>query len=244
MRLSPILFGCAFLIPLVAGCTVKTEDQSIGSGSLLMQHEEAAANALLAATTPVEFGDGIAQSSSSTAPLLDVVETVDDTNGTVTLGNLSAPELFVYTNQASRYAEELSQVTLPRLIRDFVQTGKVRISLHTVAFQKYPNASLEAAAIYCAGKEKKGFVLFQHLAQLAVHDRAAVLKAATAQGLTKTFQECVDAADTQQKIRTHLDVSTQNGVTLVPTFDFETMLTTGLPPYPDLRGWLEELIKA
>jgi protein-disulfide isomerase len=231
-RLLP-LSALLCLLPLSA-CAPQTQGQSLAMSS-----------SSAASVEPVLPDGAAASSADAGVPLATIPETLNTQNGTLTLGDPAAPELLVYDNQAGRYALELSQTVLPRLLADFVRTRKLRVTFITVPFRKFPDTAAEAAAVLCAAREQKGLAMRGQLVVLPTHTPAAVLKAAGILKLNaKAFSACLNAPETKAAIAAQLALPESDGVSLVPTFRLNAARQTGLPSYPDLRGWLTESLSA
>jgi predicted DsbA family dithiol-disulfide isomerase len=77
------------------------------------------------------------------------------------------------------------------------------------------------------------------LQSLTVRDRTSTTKALKSAGLdANALMACADRTATK-KVVSQL-ASTLSGVTLIPSFVFQDgEHMTGLPTYPELRGWVE-----
>lgn len=161
--------------------------------------------------------------------------------GTLEMGLTEAPlQLRVFTNPACAYCKQFAQEHLPRLERELVDDGRLRIEFIITPFKKFPNSAVEAAALYCAAKQGRGRAALEALTNLSVHDRKAVLALSPRLTLNaKEFTACIDAAETKALVEAQQDSS----MTLIPTFMIGTERITGLPLYPDLRGWIREKIE-
>ncbi len=160
--------------------------------------------------------------------------------GVLEIGSPGAMELALYTNHACAYCNEFTREYLPRLQQDFVQKGLLRISMHVVPFQKYPNSSVEAAGLYCASKRGKGLPMHLTLLDLKTRTRDAVVAAGKDYGITAPdMRACLDDQLTRDAVAADQALSAAGGVTLVPAFRMNGELKTGLPAYADLRGWIE-----
>lgn len=200
--------------------------------------------------TPVDTGTGgeIIEPGDVPAPVQGGVPTGTGSTllerlteqGVLELGIPGAPELSVYTNLACTYCAEFTREYLPRLQRDFIEKGLLRVSIHIVPFKKYPNSSAEAAGIYCASKRGKGLAMHLTLLALKTRTRDAVIAAGKEHGITQAdMRSCLDDQLTKNAVALDEQLSAANGITLVPAFAINGELQTGLPSYADLRGWVE-----
>ncbi len=207
---------------------------------------------------PAAGTDGVA------VPGSDVIQERLDGEGRLQLGSPDALELMLFTNHSCDYCSQFAKEYLPRLQRDFLGNGRLRLSINLIAIKKYPNSSNEAAAVLCAAKQDKGVAMHLALFDLSTRTRKGIDQLAKAQKLNvKEFTACMDNPATRDAVTAREEWAKGMGVTLVPSFDLDSEAKTGLPTeaaegakvglpteaaegakvglpaYADLRGWLE-----
>ncbi len=193
---------------------------------------------------PLEPGDvpasAAAVASSSAGPDYALEERLTE-NGQLEIGKADAPlMLTLFTNISCAYCKQFAEEQLPKLLASFVRNGELLLRIQLVPLQKYPTSRAEAAALICAANARKGSAMHQSLFTLAVRSDAALLKTATDIGIDKTaFETCRASPQVTAFLEAQARAATASGVTLVPTFFLGNDRITGLPDYPDLRGFIE-----
>lgn len=222
------------LVLLLAGCTMPMPG-TIGasSSSSLPGMPPTVENAETDTGVLVESEDTSSPQTESVTASGALMES--GTGGALRIGT-AQKTLTVYTNAACAYCGEFLTQNYPSLAEEFVAKGKLSVEFVIVPFKKYPNSGLEAAALFCAGQEKKGLTMLQSLQALAAHDRKAVLAAGTALKLSPAFAKCLDTEEAKAAIKTGESL----GITLVPSFHLNGKTVTGLPSEADMRGWIGE----
>ncbi len=187
---------------------------------------------------PIESGDVAASESSSSVAAPQEVITDD---GLIAIGNTNAPlTLTVYLNSQSPYSRQFLLEHLPRLQSDFIDTGKLKLQIGVLDVTKYEHSADDALLVRCAAEQNHGLDFLIALTGASKRTDAGLLALAKKLDLaTKTWSSC--QADTAKidEVRSQLDQRKQDGITLVPTLELNGERQTGLPYYPDLRGWIE-----
>lgn len=170
------------------------------------------------------------------------------------IGSVQAPLLLlVFSNYSCEYCRQCTEEFLPRLERELISQGKLRIQTLITPLNKYPNSALEASALHCATKQGKGKEMHAALTTATARTRPALL--AIAKNLkadVPVFQSCLADAATKTALEEQQQIIQGLNVTLIPTFVLyekqpgqdqpymQSKTITGLPQYPDLRGMIEE----
>jgi protein-disulfide isomerase len=187
---------------------------------------------------PIESGDVVASESSSSAAL--PVEVLSEA-GLITIGNVEAPlTLTVFLNAQSPYSRQFLLEHLPRLQSDFIDTSKLKLQIGLLDITKYEHSADDALRVRCAAEQNHGLDFLVALTGASKRTDAGLLALAKKLELTtKSWSAC--QADTAKinEVRQQLDQRKQDGITLVPTLELNGEKQTGLPYYPDLRGWIE-----
>ncbi len=159
--------------------------------------------------------------------------------GILEIGLPTAPLLQVYTHPSCAYCREFEEEQRSRLLRDFVMGGKLRIQTIIVPLQKYPSSALQTAALVCASGQGRGSDMLAALFDTPSLDEKTLPKMGKSLGLGKAFDSCVTSAATANTVAWQSALVTDRRITLVPTFIIGKEHQTGLPRYPDLRGWID-----
>ncbi len=166
--------------------------------------------------------------------------------GVLEIGPAQAPlTLQVFTNESCTYCAQFSRDMLGQLEQDYMQSGKLKVQISLVPFQKYPGSAWDEKAVLCAARQSKGLAMHLALFTARAHDRAGMLKAGAATGLDqKSFTSCLDSPDTQAAVQAQELATQALHVTLVPTFILNGKTSVGLPHYADLRGRIDGALQA
>lgn len=140
------------------------------------------------------------------------------------LGNKDAPVvLFEFTDYHCPFCRQHVEQTYPRLVKEYVETGKLKIVLKEFPIQKlHPQAARAAMAAQCAGGQNQYWpmhdLLFKHQARTSMEDMASFASSLT---LDKTrFIECMEQGQYAAQIRADFDLGVSAGVRGTPFFFF------------------------
>ena len=172
------------------------------------------------------------------------------------LGDPNAPVTIIeYSDFQCPFCGRFAMETEPLLIRDYVETGKVRLIYRTVGDWIGPESLLAAEAAYCAGDQGKFWafhdVLFanQHGENQGAFSRDRIEAMAQMLGLDMdTFRECLDEHKYQKQAMQDLKDSQAAGVQGTPSFiiiapDGSQQFIEGAVPYERFREAIEEALK-
>lgn len=151
--------------------------------------------------------------------------------GTLMIGQKDAPvHMTLFTNYDCAYCKDFEQTIMPRLQKDFIETGKLHISIISVPLLKYPNSDRNARLLLCGVKEDSGSFIHQQLFN--------------GQSAFPALEACMnDEEFLQTMIGEQQAIIQKLNVSLVPTYFIEETQFTGLPEYADLRGQIEAAIQ-
>lgn len=187
-------------------------------------------------------GEQDAPSSITAAPVVTIDERVLP-SGAVEIGRADAPaSLMLFTNASCTYCEEFHQQLLPRVISEYVNAGKVRVSIVPFVLRRYSDSEGAAATFICAAQQKKGMptldVLFRDGMDSAGY-RAAMTNLAFDEA---ALNGCRESDQTRSMISGLQSVAASLDVSLVPAYFVNGTKFIGLPEYADLKGQIEEAI--
>lgn len=152
--------------------------------------------------------------------------------GTLSIGEENAPiHMLLFTNYDCAYCKEFEKTIMPGLQRDFIETGKMRISIIPLPLQKYPKSVERARMLFCGTKTGSGVFVHQQL----WNDQSAFPTLATCMQ-DEAYLQTIESE--QRKSIAALQV------TLVPTYVIDGKKYTGLPSYADMRGQVEAAIQS
>jgi protein-disulfide isomerase len=173
--------------------------------------------------------------------------------GSPMLGQADAPVTLVdYSDYRCPHCGDFTNKTLPRLIDEYVRTGKVRLVHKDMAILGEQSV-LAAMAAQCANDQGRFweyfFFLFDrvHSADRPLDLTRDRLKEFAAQlGLdTQQFGQCLDQNKYAQKVETERAEGQQRGVQGTPTFFLNGQMIVGNVPYEELKQAIDqELEKA
>lgn len=138
------------------------------------------------------------------------------------LGDQNAPVvLFEFTDYHCPFCRQHVEQTYPRLVKEYVDTGKLKIVLKEFPIQKlHPQAARAAMAAQCAGGQNQYWpmhdLLFQNQARTSMEDMASF---ASSLQLDKTrFLDCMEQGQYAAQIRADFELGVSAGVRGTPFF--------------------------
>ncbi len=163
--------------------------------------------------------------------------------GLLEIGKSDAPlNLLVFTNHACAYCERFNRDHLARVISDFVQQGKARVTIVALPLGKYPQSVNAAKMLVCAAKQGKGLSMNGLL--FSLQGKLPAFTAETSQAYdVPALQTCMASPEIQSAVDQQKSWAHSLGVSLLPTLFLNGEKQTGLPEYADLRGWMEEALR-
>lgn len=166
-------------------------------------------------------------------------------SGVLEVGAHDAPlTMLLVTNLSCRYCHDFDARHLPRLLRDFIETGKLRYQLMILPLVRYPESMRETSALFCAATEGKGWLAAEWLFANTEHTAGAIRTMTKKLKLTeKNFTTCMDDPKTQKILTQQESLFDSLSIRLVPTMFLNGERSQGVPEYPDLRGRIERMLK-
>src|SRR6266581_7174711 len=153
-------------------------------------------------------------------------------DGVPSLGDEKAPIAIVeFSDYQCQYCGQHANQVLPQIIKDYVNTGKVRYFLRDLPIEAiHPQAFKAAEAARCAGEQGKYWEmhdrLFKNQQLLAVNELPAH---AAALGLdVPKFQQCLDDGKYDAQIRKDIQDGLKYGARGTPTFFVGRLDSQGL----------------
>lgn len=178
------------------------------------------------------------------APEAEIVERLLP-SGLLEIGDRDAKLiLLMFTEHHCRYCKEFHVDHFPKLLRDYIDQGKLRLQIAMLPLQKYAGSEQAAATLYCAAAQGKGVAMHELLFELGAPDRETMMREANTLELDiPLFTECIDSEETIDIVENQKSLARSLDVTLVPTFFLNGERSVGLPYYADLRGMIETMQK-
>jgi protein-disulfide isomerase len=187
----------------------------------------------------------VPRGSSSTTGIVEpsTVIPADLQDGTA-LGRADAPvTVDEYVDFQCPYCGQLVRTLQPRIVSDFVATGKVRLVAHDLAFlgqARTPDESTDAAvAAACAARQGKYWPYRDYLFanQLATENSGAFSRdrleaIAEAVGLDRSaFDRCFDDPAIRAQVAADTNAAFGKGINQTPTLYFNGKAYVGVPTY-------------
>jgi protein-disulfide isomerase len=217
---SAALAGCQLAEQLVP-----TEEPTAGSGSTAPVADTAPSPADILGRL-----DAAALNGSGAVRILN--------SGVLEVGDTGAPlTLTVFTEYHCRYCYQFQAEMFPNLREEFIDTGRLKVRFIIRPLAKYPNGIPARQALLCAARQNRGWEM--HLGLTGQSDRSSAASLAAIIGLdAETFTACQAGDELAGWLERQDAVTEELGVDLLPTFFLNGEKQTGLPSYPDLRGWI------
>jgi len=199
-----------------------------------------------------------AQTSRRARPGFEPVELT--TGGAPSLGDGDAPVTLVeFTDYQCPYCRRHALDTLPRLIAEYVETGKLRYLIREMPVEaNHPLSGTAAEAALCAGDQGAYWMMHDRL--FADQERLQpedLKKHARTLGLDSgQFEHCLDSGEKKQRIEADVKAGRKAGMRGTPTFflgvsgprDDDRFLATrvirGAKPYRDFAIIIDHLLIA
>lgn len=242
MRLATVILAAVSLL-LVAALGA----QGLGGASAPENDKNTAQGANGAQT-----GNG-KDADAASCPVVDRLDPEDPR----ALGDIDAPVvLHEWTDFRCPYCGSFSRDTLPVLIEEYVETGKVRLEIHDAALVGGENSILIAAAARAAGDQGKYFEFYDavYRAPESAHDAngeltlEALVSFAKDVGVAdiKAFTDDVESGKFEDAVRKDTAEAQSIGVTGVPFFATTGcgQVMSGAQPVETFRQQLDAAVDA
>lgn len=168
------------------------------------------------------------------------------------IGEADAPiVLSLWTDYRCPYCARFSNTTMPQLVEEYVNTGKVRIEVHDVAF--FGEESAAAAVAARAAGAQGLFFEYVHALYAAAPEsghpelpREQLIGFAEQVGVPDlaAFEAGLDDADLWAAVDASTQVAQQWGVDSVPFFVVHDQSMAGAQPIDSFRQFLDDRIAA
>lgn len=236
--------GLALVIALLAGVLIA------GGGR---NPAPAAPPPAATSAAPAESPPAPVQSPSSEPSGSEPVDVVRrDPADTLAIGDLDAPVvLSEWADLRCPFCAKVTTETMPTLIAEYVDTGKVRLEFHDVSF--FGEDSTAAAVALRAAAEQGRFVEYLHAVQAAAPatghpelPREALIafaKTADVPDLER-FTADLDREDLRAAVEQSTRYAQQLGITSVPFFVAGDQAISGAQPIEVFRQFLDDQLAA
>lgn len=165
-------------------------------------------------------------------------------SGFLEIGSRDAPlVLMMYTEHHCRYCKDFQSDHFPKLHRDFIAPGVLRLQIGILPLKKYSDSELAAKSMLCAATQGKGMPMHEFLLEVGISNQELLYKHVEAIELdAELFSQCLESPDTDKTIERQKSLARSLNVSLVPTFFLDGEKSVGLPYYADLKGMIENKI--
>lgn len=169
------------------------------------------------------------------------------------VGSATAPVMIeLYSDFQCPACQLFATERMPRLLNDYVRTGKVRVEAKDITFlgTGNPDESLELAAGASCAAEQDRYWAFHDLVfwnqgreNRGDHDTAFIQRIADAAGLDRTaFDACFARGDVRAPITAATSQAATIGINSTPTLVVNGERLVGVPAYADLASLIERLL--
>ncbi len=149
------------------------------------------------------------------------------------------------------FCEQFYTNTEPQILKDYVDTGKVKFAFRNFAFLG-DVSTIAANAVECANDQKKFWEYYDYLYQnqppetdTSMYNTDALTQAAVSLGIDgETFRSCLDSKKNDSKVNQDLADGQKAGVSGTPSFFINGRIIVGACPFETIKGALDaELAK-
>lgn len=218
------LFVCALLAACVPQVSLQGPEQATATGDGLN-------------VEPVEMVAVPLEGTATGMTLAAVPHRIVD-NGVLEIGPAGARHtLLVFLTPTSPYSVTYAETLLPRVVREFVTQGTLRVHVALVPFEKYPRTAAATATLLCAAKNVKGAEALSAI----MRSPDAYAKTAPTGVTLSDLRTCEASPDMQALVPLHASFARSLDVTNVPTAFIDGEKQVGLPEWVDLRATLESI---
>lgn len=196
-----------------------------------------------------------AQGQAESAPQECPVQDRRDANDTMAIGNVDAPiVVHEWTDYRCPYCGAFTRDTLPVLIDEYVETGKVRLEIHDAALVGGENSVLTATAARAAGEQGRYFE-YMHAVYDGAEERGKnELNPEQLTGLAEEagvgdlarFKQDMEREDLRAAVMESTERAQSVGVTGVPFFVTSNCgeVLSGAQPIETFRETLDRAVAA
>ena len=186
---------------------------------------------------------------------VEKLETAVAIGSIVPRGNKSAPVTMIeFSDYQCPFCKRHFQQTVPTLLKDYVDTGKLRYAFRDFPLaQIHPLATKAAEAARCAGEQGKYWEMHDRLfANQDALESEKLPGHAKAVGLDETkFRQCLDQGRSAAAVKADLDAGTQLGIRGTPAIVLgltdgdqlkNAVLIRGAHPVDVFKGEIDRLL--
>lgn len=160
-------------------------------------------------------------------------------------GDSNAPVTMIeFSDYECPFCGRYFQQTYPQIVKEYVDTGKVKIVFRDFPLSFHENAQKAAEAAECAGEQGKYWEmhdkLFKNQNALEINSLRQYAKEL---GLnTKTFDDCLDSGKMASEIQKDFEDGQDAGVSGTPAFFINGISITGAQPFEEFKKIIEQEI--
>jgi len=167
-------------------------------------------------------------------------------------GNPAAPLwVVVVSDFQCPYCERWERETAPRLLEEFVETGKVRLAFLNYPLQQHPNAVPAAEAAMCAGAQGKFWEVHDRIFQTQAQWSGLGISAPFFERLAReagveleAYQQCISDHVMRPMIDADAERGARGGARSTPTFFIGGTVLAGAEPIEAFRSAIAKELAA
>ena len=191
-----------------------------------------------------------AAANPSNAPAVDI-NSAGGTGHLPIKGNSDAKvTLIEFADFRCPFCERYFTQTEPQIIKNYVDTGKVKIAYRHYAFLG-PASTIAANASECANDQGKFWEYHDYLfknqppeTDTSMYNTDTLTKAAVGMGMDgDKFRKCLDTQADNAKVQQDLADGNKAGVTGTPAFFINGTFISGAQPYSDFQQAIDAVLK-
>ncbi len=178
--------------------------------------------------------------SQPTSPSAPIDVSVDDD---AVKGDSNAPVIIIeFSDYECPFCGRYFQQTYPQIVKEYVDTGKVKIVFRDFPLSFHENAQKAGEAAECAGEQGKYWEmhdkLFENQQALGIVNLKQYAKEL---GLnTKAFDDCLDSGKMASEIQKDFEDGQNAGVSGTPAFFINGIALTGAQPFEAFKQIIEQ----
>lgn len=178
--------------------------------------------------------DLVATANTTTDADVDTVKLDISIDDDAVKGNKDAPVTIVeFSEFQCPYCGKYFRESYPKIIKKYVDTGKVKYVFRDFPLDFHPNAQKAAEAAECAGEQNKYYemhdYLFENQDYLEIENLIGYAKDLKLD--TAKFNDCLDSKKMEAEVKEDLADGKKYGVSGTPTFFINGKMLSGAQPY-------------
>lgn len=197
----------------------------------------------------LDDNDELAETNQETFDVNDLDTVAVSTDDDAVLGDPDAPVTIVeFSDFQCPYCRSFFNETLPQIISNYVDTGKVKIIYRDFPLSGHAQASLAAQAAECArsaaGSDEAYYTLhdwlFENTAAWSGQDTASELFITAAQSeLSVDIRTCLESGEMEDEVNADMMAGRGYGVSGTPSLFINGKKIVGAYPYEVFRAVIE-----